>query len=118
MFELYEQLMPTRLYASQKTLTGPGGGVTYRLCGSAPESVPHISSGCKAPAQNKYLFRNNAVLKVLFFQILRDLDLVEVVPPWYSPTMPKPMYESEDVLTFWDVPVIYSQNTRKSERID
>ena len=89
-----------------------------RLCGSAPESVAHVLSGCKALAQNKYLFRHNAVLKVLFFEILRDLNLIEVVPPWYSPTMPKPMYESDDAQAFWDVPVFAEHQEVRANRVD
>ncbi|KAK2559366.1 hypothetical protein P5673_017986 [Acropora cervicornis] len=44
-------------------------------------------------------------LKVLFYEILRDQDLLEKVPPWYSPVMPKPVYKSEQVEAWSDVPV-------------
>jgi len=54
-FELYEQLLPTRVYASQKTHTGPEGKAMCRLRGKALESVAHILSGCSALAQIKYL---------------------------------------------------------------
>ena len=37
-------------------------------------------------------------LKVLFYEILRDQDLLEKVPPWYLPVMPKPVFKSEPVL--------------------
>ena len=49
--------------------------------------------------------RHNAALKVLFFEMLRDLKLADFVPPWYSRVEPKPMYESIDAQAFWDVPV-------------
>ena len=39
MFELYEQLLPTRLYAFQKTHTDIPGEVTCRLCNKAPKST-------------------------------------------------------------------------------
>ena len=98
-FEIYEQLpvLPTKLYFSKKTHTSCSGDVKCRLCGHAQESVPHILAGCTALAQNKYLFRHNMALKVLFYEILRDQDLLEEVPPWYSPVMPKPVYKSEQV---------------------
>ena len=67
MFELYEQLLPTRLYASQKMGTDLTGVVTCRLCDKAPESVPHVLAGCTALAQKKYLTRHNAALKTIFF---------------------------------------------------
>ena len=50
MFELYEQLLPTRLYACQKTHTSLESEAWCRLCGKAPESVAHILSGCGALA--------------------------------------------------------------------
>ena len=55
------------------------------------ESVGHILAGCSARAQSKYLQRDNAVLKILFFEMLYSLDLIDSVPPWYSPTEPKPI---------------------------
>ena len=39
MFELYEQLLPTRLYAFRKTHTDIPGEVTCRLCNKAPKST-------------------------------------------------------------------------------
>ena len=64
-FELYEQLLPTKLYSSKKTHTSCPGDVKCRLCGHVQESVPHILAGCSALAQNKYLVRHNMALKVL-----------------------------------------------------
>ena len=62
MFELYEQLLPTRLYVSQKTHTNSESGVDCRLCGKAQESVSHILSGCSALAQSKYLSRHDSTV--------------------------------------------------------
>ena len=69
-------IIPTRLYACQKTLTDMTGEVTCRLCNKAPESVAHVLTGCTALAQNKYITRNNAALKILFFEILQDLKVL------------------------------------------
>ena len=84
MFELYEQLLPTRLYACQKTHTDTTDEVMCRLCNKAPESVAHVLAGCTAVAQNKYVTRHNAALKILFFEVLQDLGLVDSVPPWFA----------------------------------
>ena len=84
--------------------TDSTGAVTCRLCDKAPESVPHVLAGCTAPAQNKYLTRRNAALKTLFFEIVYDLGLIELVPPLYSPVKPKPVYEADSAEAFWDVP--------------
>lgn len=46
MFELYEQLLPTRLYACQKTHTDTTGEVMCRLGDKAPDSVAHVLAGC------------------------------------------------------------------------
>ena len=74
-FELYEQLLPTRLYACQKTHTDMTGEVMCRLCSKAPESVAHVLAGCTALAQNNYVTRHNAALNILFFEVLQDLSM-------------------------------------------
>ena len=89
MFEIYERLLPTRLYAIHKTQAKPNSDPTCRLCGTAPESMAHVLFACPALAQTKYLARHYAVLKVLFFDIMEDLGLIEASPPWYSPTKPQ-----------------------------
>ena len=118
MFELYEQLLPTRLYASQKMGTDLTGVVTCRLCDKVPESVPHVLAGCTALAQNKYLTRHNAALKTIFFEIVYDLGLIASVPPWYSPVKPKPVYESDSAEAFWDVPVFAVHEEVTANRVD
>ena len=117
MFELYEQLLPIKLYHSQKTRTIPVNDVQCRLCNKVPESVVRVLSGCSALAQNKYLV-HNADLKILFFEILQDLGLLEKVPPWYSPVEPKPTYESRDAKAFWDIPVYAVQTEVRANRVD
>ena len=71
--------------------------------------MAHVIAGCSALAQSKYLEGHNAALKVLYFELLRDLKLVDEVPPWYSKVQPKPLYESQDVQAFWDIPVFAEQ---------
>ena len=83
-YELYEQLLPTRVYYSKKTRTGPEIEIMCRLCGKAAESVGHILVGCSTLAQSKYLQRHNAVLKILFFEMLYSLDLIDSVPLWIT----------------------------------
>ena len=92
-YEIYEQLVLTRVYYSKKTRTGPEIEIMCRLYGMAAESVGHVLAGCSA--QSKYLQRHNAVLKIPFFEILYMLDLIDSVLPWYSPTEPKPVYEND-----------------------
>ena len=72
--------------------------------------MAHVIVGCSALAQSKYLERHNVALKVLYFELLQDLKLVDEVPPWYSKTQPKPLYESQDVQAFWDIPTFAEHN--------
>ena len=117
-FELYEQLLPTKLYSSKKTHTSCPRDVKCRLCGHVQESVPHILAGCTTLAQKKYLLRHNMALKVLFYELLRDQDLLEEVPLWYSPVIPKPVFKSEQVEAWWDVPVYADHQEVRANRAD
>ena len=119
MIELYEQLLPTKVYTTQKTKTTQGD-VSCRLCGKEAETLPHILSGCSTLAQSKYLDRHNAALKILFFENCKDLKLVESVPPcnWYSPVKPKPIYESDEGKAFWDMAVYAEDTFVRANRID
>ena len=96
MYELYEQLLPMKLYTKEKTQTSTDGEVLCRLCGKVAESVAHVLDpyGCSSLSQAMYLKRHNAALKILFFELLRENGLIEEVPPWYSPVMPKPVYKN------------------------
>ena len=88
--ELYQQLLPTKVYYNRKTKSQ----VTdekCRLCGDSLENVQHILSGCSALAQTKYY-----AFKILFFEVLRSLDLITKVEPWFSQVTPKPLYENEN----------------------
>ena len=57
-------------------------------------------------------------LKVLFYETLRDQDLLDEVPTWYSPVMPKPVYKSEQVEAWWDVPVYADHQELRANRVD
>ncbi|PFX14540.1 hypothetical protein AWC38_SpisGene21300 [Stylophora pistillata] len=95
--ELYQQLLPTKVYSTRKANTICDSDVRCRLCEKGQESVAHVLAGCSALAQTAYLTRRNAAFKILFFELLRDHGLVNTVPPRYSPTQPKPIYEGEKV---------------------
>ena len=116
-FELYEGLLPTWVYANQKTHTGPEGKAMCRLCSKALESIADILSRCSALAQNKYLSRHDSALKVLFYEMLHNLGLIDEIPPWYSQVKPKPVYKS-DVQAYWDVPMFAEHQEMRSNRVD
>ena len=118
MLELYEQLTPTKVYYARKTQTNRPNDTLCRLCGKTAESVPHVLASCFALAQNTYRARHNAALKVLFWEMLRELQLPDTVPPWYSPAVPKPIYESPKAQAYWDIPVFAVSEQVKQNRVD
>ena len=75
-------------------------------------------TSCSALAQNKYLARHNVSLKVLFWEILRELPLSDTAPPWYSPVVPKPNYESPEAQAYWDIPVFAVSEQLRQNRVD
>lgn len=70
-----------------------------------------------ALAQNKYLARHNNALKVLCFELLRELQLVESVTAWYTQIKPKPEYVSEDVQALRDIPTYGENHELQANRI-
>ena len=98
--ELYQQLLPTKGYYNRKTKSQ----VTdekCRLCGDSLENVRHILTGCSALAQTKYLQTHNNAFKILFFEVLRSLDLItKVEPSWFSQDTLKALYENEHATAF------------------
>ena len=118
MLELYEQLTPTKVYYARKTQTNHPNDTLCRLCGKTAESIPHVLASCSALAQNKYLARHNAALKVLFWEMRREFQLSDTVPRWYSPAVPKPIYESSEAQAYRDIPVFAVSEQVKQNRVD
>ena len=116
MIKHYEHLLATKVYTTQKTRKSQGD-VSCRLCGKDVETVPHILSGGSTLAHSKYLDRHNAALKILFFEKCKDLNLVESVPPWYSPVKQKPIYELDEGKAFSDVAVCAEHTYLRANRV-
>ena len=88
------------------------------MCEKSPEALANLRSECSSLAQVKYLDRHNAAFKVFFFEMAMELQLIEPVHPWYSPAVPKPIYESPEALAFCDVPVYAEHTNVKANRVD
>ena len=43
---------------------------------------------------------------------------ITITITWYSCAVPKPIYESSEALTFWDVPVYAEHTIVKANRVD
>ena len=82
------------------------------------ESVPHVLSGGSVLAQSEYKTRLDAALKVLFFDLLCDMGLIESAPSWCSPETPKPEYKNDLASAFWDVPVYAEKTEARANWID
>ena len=116
--EVYQQLLPTKVYNNRKTGTSSIGDEICGLCRKEPESVSHILAGCSVLAQTKYLERHNHALNILLFEVLRSLNLSDKSSPWYSPIKPKPVYENEQAVAYWDVPLFADYTTVSANRIE
>ncbi|XP_068723465.1 uncharacterized protein [Montipora capricornis] len=88
------------------------------MCGKAAETQAHVLAGCGALAQSKYMTRHNEALKVIFYELFKDLDLVTSIPLWYSQNTPKPLYENEKGKALWDVPLFAEYAEVRKNRID
>ena len=67
---------------------------------------------------DQYLARHNAALMILFFKMLKDLELISELPPWHSKTQPKPLYENGSAQALWEVPVYADSTEVRANRID
>ena len=61
---------------------------------------------------------HNVALKVLFWEMLRELQLSDTVPPSFSPVVPKPTYESPETQAYWDIPVFAVIEQVRQNRVD
>ena len=50
--------------------------------------------------------------------MLRELQLSGTVPPWYSPVVPKPNYESPEAQAYWDISVFAVREQVRQNRAD
>ena len=77
-----------------------------------------ILAGCRAIAQTQYLARHNKALKILFFEMLGSLELISTTALWYSQAQPKPMYENDRVVAYWDIPLFADTTHVMANRTD
>ena len=73
----HESLMKNAAYA----------GIPWRMCNTFYLAVVHwhrLSTN-----------RDKNAFKILFFEVLRSLDLNTKVEPWFSQVTPKPLYEND-----------------------
>ena len=57
-------------------------------------------------------------MKVLYFELLHDLQLIDEVPIWYSPVRPIPICENSYAQAFWDSSLFAEHNEVIANRVD
>ncbi|XP_068726011.1 uncharacterized protein [Montipora capricornis] len=114
---MIDRLLPTKVYHKEKTGTHKRQDVKCHMCAKAAETQAHVLAGCSALAQSKYMTRHNEAVKVIFYELLKDLNVVTSIPPWYSQNTPKPLYENEKGKALWDVPLYADYAEVRNDRI-
>ena len=51
-------------------------------------------------------------------EMLRDYQLADAIPPWYSAVEPKPVYQDDEVKVYRDVPVFAEHLQVRVNRVD
>jgi len=69
-------------------------------------------------SQTKYPARHNAELKILYFELLKDVDVISATPPWHSPALLQPLYENQRAKAFWDVPMHAESTELRANRVE
>ena len=77
-------------------------GIPWRMCSTFYLAVVHWH---RLRTRDTETQRHNSAFKILFFGVLRSLDLITKVEPWFWQVTPKPLYENEYATAFWDVPL-------------
>ena len=73
-----------------------------RLCKEHPETVQHITSGCKILAGNKYTERHNQVAGMVHRNICKEYELETPASRW---EVPQRVVENKRAKILWDFPV-------------
>ena len=100
---IYLQIVPTLTF--KKFRGEPSIGTTVcRLCNNGQENVKHLLSNCNKFLAHAYKRRHDRVLQYIVFKYLHKNNMVKQFPAWYKNICIKPLYESETIEVYWDIP--------------
>ena len=102
-YDLYCQTLKTKCFEVTRSKLPPTNTIC-RLCKHGNETVHHILNTCNVLLKSTYLKRHNQVLQCYILELLAELKLITVCPPWYSPVNVKPFYVNEEACMWWDIP--------------
>ena len=86
-------------------------GIPWRMCSTFYLAVVHW--------HRLSTYRDITMLSRSYsLKLLRSLDLITKVEPWFSQVTPNPLYENEHETAFWDVPLFADTTQVKANRIN
>ena len=62
MNELYQQMLPTKIYHNSRTRLEMGQNVLCWMCGKASETQTHVLTGCSTLTQSKYFIEQHHIM--------------------------------------------------------
>ena len=72
-----------------------------RRCGTAPETIQHITSACPTMAGNEYTRRHDSVANIVHHSLALQYGLIPEKVPYYK-YQPSPVLENDAVSLYWD----------------
>ena len=115
-FDLYAQTIKTKCYEIIRS-DKPPENTLCRLCYMGEESTKHLLNECKILAKNAYKKRHDQMLKCLIFQFLYGVGMLDRIPPWFTNKTPKPYYENEKAVVWWDIPEFAGSHDKDGEEV-
>ncbi|KAK2578111.1 hypothetical protein KPH14_009889 [Odynerus spinipes] len=85
-----------------------------RKCKQTPETIDHITGGCKLLASTEYMERHNMTATIIRKEIANRYNLEQSKTPYYKYT-PTTIIENETHKLYWDV-TIHTDKTMKYNR--
>ena len=80
-------------------------------------AVKHLLSNCSVLVKKAYVTRHDNALKCFIFPMLKSLNLIDRIPPWYySEVKVKPYYENEDFRFWWNIPEFSGREENEDDR--
>ncbi|KAK4880507.1 hypothetical protein RN001_008653 [Aquatica leii] len=74
---------------------------TCRKCHQYPETIEHITGGCKLLAGTDYTDRHNTAAKIIHQELALKYGLIQTQTPYYNYT-PETILENENCKLYWD----------------
>ena len=100
---IFLQIVPTLTFLKFRSEPGITSTIC-RLCSEGTENVKHLLSNCSKFVKKAYKRRHDRVFQYIMFKCLHKINMISTFPAWYTKICIKPLYESEEIEVFWDIP--------------